>query len=39
MRLGNANASLEKIPENPETRKAGRVANREAKRVERNGMA
>ena len=37
-RLGNANASLEKIPENPQTRKAGRVANPEAKRVEGYGM-
>ena len=37
-RLGNANASLEKIPANPQTRKAGRVANREAKRVRGNGM-
>ena len=34
----SANASLEKIPANPETRKAGRVANREAKRVRGNGM-
>ena len=34
----SANASLEKIPENPETRKAGRVANPEAKRVEGYGM-
>ncbi|CAL6334256.1 unnamed protein product [Bathycoccus prasinos] len=29
----SANASLEKIPANPETRKAGRVANRGAKKV------
>ena len=34
----SANASLEKIPANPETRKAGRVANPEAKRVEGYGM-
>ena len=34
----DANASLEKIPRNPETRKAGRFANPEAKRVKGNGM-
>ena len=34
----SANASLEKSHGNPETRKAGRVANPEAKRVEGNGM-
>ena len=34
----SANASLEKSHGNPETRKAGRVANPEAKRVRGNGM-
>ena len=34
----SANASLEKSHGNPETRKAGRVANPEAKRVEGYGM-
>ena len=34
----DANASLEKIPRYPETRKAGRFANPEAKRVKGKGM-
>ena len=34
----SANASLEKSHGNPQTRKASRVANREAKRVRGNGM-
>ena len=34
----SANTSLEKIPRNPETRKAGRFANAEAKRVKGKGM-
>ncbi|CAL6339295.1 unnamed protein product [Bathycoccus prasinos] len=34
----DANASREKIPRNPETRKAGRFANPEAKRVKGKGM-